>query len=68
MAIVGIESPWVHGEATVKKLCEGFGLEGPAIKRAFMDYVTAWPLEKAKQSTEDRWSLIVYWYNLVKKL
>ena len=34
-----VESPWLEGEAKIKQLCERFGLEGPAIKRAFRDYV-----------------------------
>ena len=34
-----VESPWLEGEAKVNQLCECFGLEGPAINRAFGDYV-----------------------------
>ena len=32
-----VESPWLEGEAKIKKLCDCFGMNGPAVKRAFRD-------------------------------
>ena len=34
-----VESPWLEGEAKIKKLCDCFSMNGAAVKRAFRDYV-----------------------------
>ena len=38
-----VESPWLEGEAKIKKLCGCFGMNDPAVKRAFRDYVDDTP-------------------------